>query len=58
MSKKDLTLNNLHWLICHKIKTNKTKPNYLTHGWGDKEVHTFSKGINSNVKVILQLDVL
>ena len=25
--KMDLTLNNLQWLICHKIKPNQTKPN-------------------------------
>ena len=26
MSKMDLALNNLQWLICHKAKLNKTKP--------------------------------
>ena len=25
MYKNDLALNNLHWLICHKIKPNQTK---------------------------------
>ena len=25
MYKKDLTLNNLQWLICHKTKPNQTK---------------------------------
>ena len=25
--KKDLALNNLQWLICHRIKPNQTKPN-------------------------------
>ena len=27
MYKEDLALNNLQWLICHKIKPNQTKPN-------------------------------
>ena len=27
MYKKDLVLNNLQWLICHKTKPNQTKPN-------------------------------
>ena len=26
MYKKDLALNSLQWLICHKIKSNQTKP--------------------------------
>ena len=27
MCKKDLTLNNQQWLICHKTKPNQTEPN-------------------------------
>ena len=27
MSKKDLALNNLKWLVCHKTKPNQTKLN-------------------------------
>ena len=26
MNKLDLALNNLQWLICHKTKSNQTKP--------------------------------
>ena len=29
MYKKDLALNTLQWLICHKTKPNQTKPNLL-----------------------------
>ncbi len=28
MHKEDLALSNLQWLICHKTKTNQTKPNF------------------------------
>ena len=34
MNKKDLALNNQQWLICHKIKPNKTT---LYQKWGDQE---------------------
>ena len=29
MYKEDLALNNLKWLICHKIQPNQTKPNHI-----------------------------
>ena len=31
MCKKDLALNNLQWLICHKTKPNQTKHVYLIY---------------------------
>ena len=31
--KIDLALNNLQLLICHKIKPNQTKPNFITSNW-------------------------
>ena len=30
--------------------------NYLTHSWGDKDVHTFPKGISPKVNAIMCLD--
>ena len=36
MNKKDLALNNLQWLICHKIKSNQTKSN-LNHNQDVKQ---------------------
>ena len=29
MYEKDLALNNLHWLICHKTKPNQRKPSVM-----------------------------
>ena len=29
MYKEDLTLNNLQWLMCHEIKSNQTKSNWI-----------------------------
>ena len=31
MSKQDLALNNLQWLICHKTKPNQTEHTYKMH---------------------------
>ena len=28
MFTKDLALNDIEWLVCHKTKPNQTKPNY------------------------------
>ena len=30
MYKKNLTLNNLQWLVCHKTQPNQTKPNLFS----------------------------
>ena len=32
MYKEYLALNNLQWLICHKIQPNQTKPNHYISG--------------------------
>ena len=29
--KKDLALNNLQWLICHKTQPNQTQPNQILY---------------------------
>ena len=42
MYKKDLALNDLQWLICHKTKQNQTKPN-----------QTNTKPNQTNTKAIL-----
>ena len=31
MYKKDLVVNNLQWLKCHKTKPNQTKPNQIIY---------------------------
>ena len=50
MYKKDLALNNLQWLICHK-----TNPNW-TYSWeGCKQVHTILTCISPKVKAIAAL---
>ena len=41
MYKKDLALNKLQWLICHKTKQNQTKLNYL-----------ITIGLISNLRVV------
>ena len=56
----------MHWLK-HCEYNNEDEPNipntlsdknwyYLIHSWRDKEVHTFPKGINPKINIIVWLD--